>query len=169
MGARDVGDAADVVEHHRAGAFEEETVVLEARVVDDILHPVPLLEQFDHVGAAFASAIRRVHRVHDDAAAAMRREPVVREHAVGPIGRVVLEEVDRDTRAVDSASASAVDLGERGAAATSPASRPSGRTWNTLSAAVWWLTPKWCGRTITTADGAWSDSGARGSERCDAP
>ena len=53
-----VGDAVEAVEHHRPGALEVEPVDLEARVVDDLLHPVLLLEQLEHVAAPLEPAAR---------------------------------------------------------------------------------------------------------------
>jgi hypothetical protein len=46
-----------VIEHHRSGALKEQAVVLETGIVDDVLHAVLALEQFDHGGPALAPSV----------------------------------------------------------------------------------------------------------------
>ena len=91
-----VGDARDVVKHHRPGALEEDPVRLQARVVDDRLHPVARLEHLEHVPPALVAAVGGVHRVDGDVAARVGRQPVVGEDAVRPRVVLVGEDVHGD-------------------------------------------------------------------------
>ena len=58
MRASGVCHAIQVVQHHRAGALEEQAIDLQTGIVDDLLNPVALLEQFDDVGSTLAAAVR---------------------------------------------------------------------------------------------------------------
>ena len=95
VAARRVGDPRHVVEHHRAGALEEDAVGFQAGVVHDGLDPVLRLEQLQHVGATLVAAVGGVHRVDRDVAPRVGGEPVVREDAVRAGVVLVLEDVDR--------------------------------------------------------------------------
>ena len=90
---RGVGDAADVVQHHGARAFEGHAVVLQARVVDHVLHAVAGLEHLDDVAAPLAPPVGGVHGVERHMAARVGGEPVVREHGVGRRWVVAVEQV----------------------------------------------------------------------------
>ncbi|MNV42801.1 hypothetical protein D3C71_1344960 [compost metagenome] len=80
-----VGDAPDVVQHHRARAFQIHAVGLQAGVVDHVLHAVFGLEQLDHIAAPLAAAVVSHHGVDRHMPARMGREPVVGEYGIGGI------------------------------------------------------------------------------------
>lgn len=96
VGANGIGDAVDMVEHHGAGAFQEQAVGLQPRIVDDLLHAVIGLQHLDDVGPALAPPARRLHRIEGDMAAGMGGEPVVGKHRIRGYPAFVLEEVHGD-------------------------------------------------------------------------
>ena len=85
-----------MVEHHGAGALQEDVVEFEPGIVHDILHAVALLEHLDDVTPALGAPVRGVHRVERHMSAGVSGDPVVGEYAVGLAGAVVVEQVHRD-------------------------------------------------------------------------